>query len=212
MAFGNATFTDVASGINSIGAAVNDIFQGQTTAAGLRIQAQGSQISSEATMLEAEGSTTEATNYTLAGTLAQQEAQFTKQNTALQEGMAERQIYQGLSTTKAGVAGAGFGGGGSGYYLMAAGQAQGALQKGLLANQGAITQAGYTEQATAYQNLAAYSTTAATTETQIAGQQATIGTEQQQLANQVQSNSTIAALFSGAAGGVSLLAGLATVL
>jgi hypothetical protein len=212
MAFGNATFTDAATGINSIGGAVNDILTGETQAQGLRIQAEGTQIQSESSMLEAEGSTTEATNYTLAGTLAEQNAQFTAQNTALQEGMAERQIYQGLSTTTAGVGGAGFSNSGSAYYLMSSGQAQGALQKGLIENQGAITEAGYQEQAESYNNLATYANEAATTETTIAGQQTNIAYQENQEANQVEADSQTAALFSGASGAISMAASVATLL
>lgn len=210
MALGNATFTDISSGINAIGAAAQDIFQSEAQAGNLQLQATGTRISAEGTQLEAEGDTTEASNYTLAGTLAEQNAQYTAQNTQLQETMANRQIYQGLSTTQAGVAGSGFQDSGSGFYLMKEGAMQGALQKGLLANQGSITEAGYTEQATSYENLAQYATTAATTETSIAGQQEQLANSQDALASQIESAGQTAADFSYASAAVSGIAALAT--
>lgn len=149
MAFGNATFTDVSG-------AVSDLFSSQATAGQLRIKAQGDQV--------------EGQNYLLASTLARQNEQYTEQFTSMQQTMADRQIYQGIGTEKADIAGAGFAESGSALDLLRDSAAQGALQKEIIAKQGEITEAGYTEQAQAYNNLSAYANYAATQENQLAGQ------------------------------------------
>jgi hypothetical protein len=132
MAFGNATFTDASS-------AAGDIFQG--------IQAK------ETDYLKAQGDFAEASNYGLAATLAQQNEQFTETSTAIKEVQAQRAIEQGIGTEQAQISGAGFQTSGSAIDLLAASAQQGALQKAVLSEQGLITEAGYTEQAHAYQTM-----------------------------------------------------------
>lgn len=154
MAFGQATFSDA-------GGAVSDLFSSQATATGLRLKAQGDDV--------------EAGNYDLAATLAKQNEQFTEQSTGVKQAMADRQIYQGIGTEKADIAGAGFGDSGSALDLLRSSAAQGALQKQLVGQQGLITEAGYTEQATAYTNLAGYARMASDTENDMASNAATAG-------------------------------------
>jgi hypothetical protein len=129
MAFGTGT-------INSIGGAVNDLFAAdahRSRAAGDRIQ---------------------ATNYDLASTLATQNEKFTETSTAIKQAQNDRQIYQAVGGQQADVAGAGFASSGSALDLLRDSASQGALTKAVAGQQGLITEAGYTEQAESYTNLA----------------------------------------------------------
>lgn len=148
MAFGNATFTDLAG-------AVGDILQGQATAKGLRLKAQGD--------------LTEAQNYDLAASLAGENAEFTKQSTAIKETQAQREIYLGLGKTESDVAGAGFQMSGSALDILRMGASQGALTKQVIGQQGLITEAGYQEQQQAYTNMAGAARYAAGEEESMAG-------------------------------------------
>lgn len=148
MAFGSSTFS-------GIGGAVSDLFSSEATASGLRLKATGNRV--------------EAGNYDLAATLARQNEQFTEQSTAVKEVMATRQIQMGAGSTEADIAGAGFSNSGSALDLLRSGAQQGALQKQILGQQGLITEAGYREQASAFDNLASYARYAATVEDDQAG-------------------------------------------
>lgn len=169
MAFGQSTFTD-------FGGAVSDIFQGQATADALNLKAQGD--------------LSEAQNYDLASTLATQNEQFTVQSTAVKEAQQQRQIYMGMGSTQADVAGSGFQMGGSALDLMRSGAQQGALTQQVTGQQGLITEAGYTEQAQAYTNMSAAARYAASTE--------------QSMADSAESNSYITGGIKAAAGIASL--------
>ncbi len=190
----------MAFGLNTIsffGGAVNDLFSSSAKAdeynlkgAGLNISAQGTRISAEgirlqgqAGRLRAQGDITEAQNYTTAAGLARQNSEFTAQSTKLQELTADRQIYQGIGTERAEVGGAGFQQSGSAVDLLRSSAQQGALQKEVISQQGLMTEAGYNEQATAYDNLASYGNFAASQETQMAGEQDKIANETDVLAN-----------------------------
>jgi hypothetical protein len=148
MAFGGNTISDVGGG-------VSDIFGGYAKAAGLNLKAAGDRV--------------EAGNYDLAATLAKQNEKFTEQSTGIKEMMADRARYMGIGSETADIAGAGFDtGSGSALDLLRSSAQQGALQKQLIGQQGLITEAGYTEQATAYTNLAGYARMAANTEDSMA--------------------------------------------
>lgn len=135
MAFGASTVTDVGGAVSDLFAASAD----RSKAAGLRLKATGDEL--------------EGQNYGLASDLAEQNEKYTETSTAIKELQASRQINQTIGGQQADVAGAGFASGGSSYYLMADSAAQGNLTKSVIAKQGLITEAGYTEQATSYQNL-----------------------------------------------------------
>lgn len=135
MALGAATFTD-------LGGAVSDLFAASadsSKASGLRIKAQGDALEGE--------------NYDLAASLAQQNEKYTEQSTAIKQLQNDRQIYSTIGGQRADVAGAGFSSSGSAMDLMADSAKQGALIKSVTAQQGLITEAGYTEQAQSYQNM-----------------------------------------------------------
>lgn len=67
---------------------------------------------------------------------------------------------------------------------------QGALANGVIAAQGSITNAGYTEQAESYETMAAAGYATAASENQMAGETDTIATEQQGIAAQQQQLAT----------------------
>ena len=125
MALGASTFSDFGGAISDLYAASAD----QTKAAGLRIEGQ---------------------EYTLASTLATQNEQYTEQSTELQQYQESRKIEQTLGAQQAEVAASGFGASGTADDLLRDSANQGALAKATLAQQGLITEAGYTEQAQSY--------------------------------------------------------------
>jgi hypothetical protein len=136
MAIGAGTFADLGGGISDLFAASAD-----------RSKAQGDRI--------------EAANYDLASKYALQEAEFTKESTAIQGMQAERQMYSSMSQTRADVAGGGFAASGSGLDILAQSASQGALQQAVIQRQGLITEAGFQEQAQSYQNMEAAANLAA---------------------------------------------------
>lgn len=125
----NASFTDAAG-------AVSDLFAAQ----GDRAKAQGDYL--------------EAQNYDLATQLADQNDAFTKTSTAIKQAQNDRNIYQTIGGESADIAGGGFAASGSSLDLLRDSAAQGAMTKAVAGQQGLITEAGYEEQATSYQNLA----------------------------------------------------------
>lgn len=139
MAFGASTFSD-------IGGAVGDLF----AASADRSKAAGDRV--------------EAGNYDLASTLATQNEKFTESSTAIKQAQLDRSIYQTIGGQQADVAGAGFANSGSSLDLMRDSAQQGALTKAVGAQQGLITEAGYTEQATSYTNMASAARMAADAE------------------------------------------------
>jgi hypothetical protein len=68
----------------------------------------------------------EAQNYDLAAKYAEQEAQYTKESTAIQGMQAERASYQSRSQTSSDIAGGGFAASGSGLDILAQSASQGA--------------------------------------------------------------------------------------
>jgi hypothetical protein len=102
----------------------------------------------------AQGDILEAQNYTLASQYAQQEAQFTKQSTAIQSFQQQRQVSMGLGGVAAEQAAAGFTESGSALDVLRDSASQGALEHAVLARQGLITEASYKEQAASYTAMA----------------------------------------------------------
>lgn len=149
------------STVSGIGGAVSDLFSSEATAKGLRLKAQGDIVEGE--------------NYSAAAVLAKQNENFTEQSTQVQQVMADRQIQQGIGTTKSEVAGAGFAESGSALDILRSGAQQGALQKQLIGQQGLITEAGYNEQAEAYTRLASYANYSADVQNQMADTAETTG-------------------------------------
>lgn len=139
MAFGSTT-------VNDIGTGVSDFFA-----------AFGEEKSAQIKEL---GYQTEATDYTLAANLAQQNEQYTKTSTGIQEAQQNRQITQATGRTTAEVAGAGFANSGTSLALLRSNAQQGAIAQSALSQQGLMTEAGYQEESTAYTNMATEATEA----------------------------------------------------
>ena len=139
MAFGASTLTD-------LGGAVSDLFGADAD----RSKAQGDRIESQ--------------DYLLAAGLAQQNEQFTAQSTAIKQAQIDRSNTMVLGQQTADVASAGFANSGSALDLMRDSASQGALTKAVAGQQGLITEAGYTEQAQADQNMSQAALVAANAE------------------------------------------------
>lgn len=167
MALGTSTFSD-------LGGAVSDLFQ----ASGDRSKATGDRI--------------EAQDYDLASSLATQNEKFTETSTAIKQAQNDRSIYQATSGVTADTAGSGFAASGSSLDVLRDSAAQGALTKAVAGQQGLITEAGYTEQATSYTNMADAANMAANAEDNAA------------------KGSTISGIIKGVAGVASLFTGGAT--
>lgn len=165
MAFGLGT-------INAFGGAVQDLMQGEATAKSLSLKAAGNR--------------SEAENYGLAADLADQNAEFTRQSTAVKQYQADRALLLGQGQTQSDIAGAGFGNSGTALDLMRMNAQQGALTRSVLTQQGLITEAGYQEQSKAYSNMQKAALYAAQV--------------QDEMADDARSNSQISAGFKVAAG------------
>jgi len=226
MTFGSSTFSN-------LGGAASDLFAGlgasekgalqaqglRITASGTRIGAQSTRLSAEGLRIKAQGDLAEASNYDIAGTLAQQNEAYTEQSTRVQQMQLDRQVTQAIGGQQASVAGAGFASSGSAQDLMRDSASQGALAHGVLGQQGAITEAGFEEQATSFQTMAAAGRATAAGETDIAGktdaiatQQDAIATQQDQLAVQTQQaadNQASGDFISSALKGVAAIASIA---
>jgi hypothetical protein len=96
----------------------------------------------------------EAKSYGMAATLARENAEFTKESTAVKTYQEDRAVYQGLGTESADVAGAGLKMSGSELDLLKDSASQGALQKAMIEKQGAMTEASFEEQAASYDVMA----------------------------------------------------------
>lgn len=228
MAVSNTTFTDIGGAASDLFAGFSAQAQGSLQAQGLQITAEGTQISAQSTELsadslriQAQGNLAESSEYDQAAVLAQQNEDFTKQSTAVQDMQEARTITQTIGGQKASVAGAGFSSSGSAYDLMRDSAQQGALARSTLQQQGVITEAGYAEQATSFQTMsAAGKATAAAEMTDadqtdaIAAEQNNIATQQQQLAvatqdaaNNAADNDFISSAIKGVAAVASLFMG-----
>ena len=128
---------DILSGLSSIGGAVSDLFG-------------------------AKGATASADSYMSAAAIAEQNAVLAKQATGIKETQTSRQIFQTIGAQKAAVGGAGFAASGTALDLLRSSASQGALSKAMIANQGAITENAYAEQAGAFKGMASASKAAAT--------------------------------------------------
>lgn len=125
MALGNDTFS-------AISGSVNDLFSGL---AGLE---------------RAAGSAAEAQAYGIAATISREQAEFTKESTAVKTFMADRQIYKAIGREETQIAGAGFEKSGTALDLLRESAQQGSLETQLLQRQGLITQESYEQQAKSY--------------------------------------------------------------
>ena len=124
-------------GIGSIAGGVSDLF----SAMGYKAKAQGDAF--------------EKQNYLLAGTLADQNEQYTEWSTGIKQAQEDRDLFKSLGTTKADIAGAGLAESGSALDILRESASQGAMARAVTGEQGLIAEAGYREQAQSYRNMAA---------------------------------------------------------
>ena len=157
--FGGAKISG--STFSNVGGAVSDLFQSQYSADALRIKASGDLA--------------EAQTYGLAQGLAEQNAAFTEQSTAIQEMQKQREITMNLGAQRAAVASSGFEASGSALDVLRDSASQGALAKQVLGQQGLITEAGYKEQAQSYGIMQSAAQSAAAQEQHLASKEETGG-------------------------------------
>jgi hypothetical protein len=124
-------------GIGSIAGGVSDLFASM----GYKAKAQGDAF--------------EQQNYLLAGTLADQNEQYTEWSTGIKQAQEDRELFKSLGTTKADIAGAGLAESGSALDILRESASQGAMARAVTGEQGLIAEAGYREQAQSYRNMAA---------------------------------------------------------
>lgn len=208
MAIGQQTFSDAGGAVSDIFGALGASSAASMKAKGLQIQSEGTEITAQSLLLKAQGDIAEGQEYDLAAALAEKNADYTRQSTAIQQTQLDRQISMTIGGQKAGFAGAGLAESGSALDLLRDSASQGAIAKDVLARQGLIQEAGYEEQAQSYQLLSSTAKSTAAGETNIAGEEEGIAKEQLSLANQAKSAGTIASIgdFAG-----SLIKGAAAV-
>lgn len=140
---------DFATGLSDFGAAVSDLFG-------------------------AKGASASADSYDQAKSIALANAGIARQATNIKQIQEGRQIFKTIGAQRAGVGGAGFSEGGTALDLLRSSASEGALTKALTAEQGAITENSYAEQAGFYGGMAGAARSAGTADTiggllQIAG-------------------------------------------
>lgn len=156
MALSDKTFADT-------GGAVSDLF-------GAFGAEQKGKLQAEALNLRAKGDLAEAQQYDLAQKLANQNAAFTAESTAIQQAQQVRNTTLQIGGETAAIAGGGFAASGSGLDILRESASQGALAKEVLGQQGLITEAGYQEQAQSYGVMASTARETAAGEKQIASE------------------------------------------
>jgi hypothetical protein len=134
---------------------------------------------------KAKGAEFEQQSYEEASVLASQEAQFTSTSTAIKQAQSDRNTFMSIGKTTAAVSNAGLEQSGSALDILRESAQQGATTKAVLGAQGQITEAGYQEQAQSYSNMANAAGVAAKAD-------------------------NLAAVGSFVAGGISAVAGMAT--
>ncbi len=100
------------------------------------------------------GAVAASDSYTAAAAIADQNVELAKQEAAIKETQTQRQIYQTIGKQQAQVGGAGMAESGSALDVLRSSMSQGALAKAMVANQGAITENAYAEQADKFRGMA----------------------------------------------------------
>jgi hypothetical protein len=157
----------LSSGFSSIGAGVSDLFAAEATgyqAAAFEEQSAAALTTEEADLLRAQGDIVEGRMYGTAADLADLNAQFTEQSTKIQVAQSQRQQFLTTGTQRAGAAALGSSGGGSAGDILRSSVSQAQLNRGVLMQQGVITEAGFKEQAQSYRSMQQAAGIAATAE------------------------------------------------
>lgn len=131
---------DVGSAIGSFGAAVSDLYSAEGAKAEQSALEEAAGLAGNAAGLAGQAAGIAASNIPI------EEA-----STALQVFQQQRSLSSTIGTQKAQVGASGFAASGSALDLLASSYEQGAIQKGVLTAQGAITENAYREQEVGYQ-------------------------------------------------------------
>lgn len=116
-------------------------------------------------LLGAKGATASAGSYDEAAAIARQNAAIARQATEIKQQQETRTIFKTLGTQKAQIGGAGFAASGTALDLLADSSMQGAFTKAITAEQGAITENSYAEQAGLYSGMAKAARSSGTAQT-----------------------------------------------
>lgn len=192
MAIGKDTF-------GNLGGAVSDLFGGLGTRKGARLKGEGIRLGAEGLRIKARGDIVEAENYERAAGLADRNAVYQAASTAIKGHQAQREIYSKIGGQTADIAAAGFGAGGTALDLLRDSAAQGALTRAVLAQQGAIAEEGYREQARSYRTMAETGRSTAGAEFGIADRTDALARQTEEATRRGATGSFIGAALKGAA-------------
>jgi hypothetical protein len=203
----------LSSGFSNIGAGISDIFAAEATgyqAAAYGEQAAAALTTEQADLLRAQGDVVEGQMYGTAASLADLNAQFTAQSTAIQAAQSQRQQFLTTGTQRASAAALGSSGGGSAGDILRSSVSQAQLNRGVLMQQGVITEAGFKEQATSYRAMQQAAGLAAGAEEEAAIGEVDVSQAYQQsaaAAKEQGEGDLFAGIFKIAAGGIGLMPG-----
>lgn len=134
---------------------------------------------------KAQGADLEGQSYTEAAGLALEDKQFTQTSTAIKQNQADRELFTSMGRTTAAGTGSGLDVSGSAVDILRQSASEGATAKAVAGQQGLITEAGYQEQSDSYNLMAS-------------------------AADKAASADKTAAIGSFIAGGINIVAGLAS--
>jgi hypothetical protein len=190
----------ISTGLSLEAGAVSDLFKGFADKASADIRAKGLNLDAQGLRIKAQGNLAEASNYDLAGNLAEQNKQFTVASTAIKQAQLDRSITQTVGGISAAAAGSGLKTSGSALDVLRDSAEQGALTKQVAGAQGLITEAGYEEQRQSYTTMASSARYAAAGEQDIAGQTDQIANDTRHLGELQQAGDFTSSAIKGAAG------------
>jgi hypothetical protein len=203
------------TGFSNIGAGISDIFAAEATgytAAAYEEQSAAALTAGQADLLRARGDVAEGQMYGTAASLADLNAQFTEQSTKIQVAQSQRQQFLTTGTQRASAAALGSSGGGSAADIVRSSVSQAQLNRGVLMQQGVITEAGFKEQAQSYRSMQQAAGLAAGAEQEAAVGETDVSKAYQAsaAAAKVQGEGDLfAGIFKIAAGGIGLIPGTA---
>lgn len=154
-------------GANELAGAASDLFKYEasgSSAEAAMAKSRASLLSASADRLKGQGDVVEGQMYTKAAGLADLNATYTKESTAIQETQADRALFLNLGGARSAAAASGGTAGGSAEDILRDSASQGALNRAVLTQQGLITEAGYQEQGESYRFMTQASNIAAQAE------------------------------------------------
>jgi hypothetical protein len=147
---------DISAIAGDFGAAASDLFAADALNSKSNADlasAAAARVGGQADRIKSQGDLVEGAAYGESAGLADLNAEYTKQSTAIQTAQADRALFGVMGTQRADIASSGFGEGGSAGDILRESAGQGALSRAVLGQQGVITEAGYTQQADSFRSL-----------------------------------------------------------